>query len=153
MAHYAWLDSDNKVINVIVGLDEDALLDGEVVNWEEVYLEKAALFSHEVVSVKRTSYNTYKNVHLDPETGQASDTQEKAFRGNYAAIGSNYDAENDMFLPNKPFDSWVLNLETASYDPPVPMPEDYELTSYYWDETNQQWVAGDYPYKPNNEYT
>lgn len=153
MAHYAWLNNNNIVVNVIVGKDEDDLLDGEVVDWEEVYLEKAALFRNDVTSVKRTSYNTLNNIHINNETGEASNTQEKKFRGNYATIGGHYLPDEDIFIEQKEFNSWILDIDNAKWIPPVPRPDDYEVTPYHWDEETQTWAEGNYDTKPNNNYT
>ena len=153
MAHYAWLDENNIVLNVQTGLDETELLDGEVVDWEQKYLEIAQTLNSNVVSVKRTSYNTYQKVHINGDTGEASDTPEKAFRGNYATKGGKYLPDKNIFVAIKEFDSWVLNEETATYEPPVAIPDDHEETPYHWDEGTTSWVEGDYDEKPNNNYT
>ena len=134
MAHYAWLDENNIVLNVQTGLDETELLDGEVVDWEQKYLEIAQTLNSNVVSVKRTSYNTYQKVHINGDTGEASDTPEKAFRGNYATKGGKYLPDKNIFVAIKEFDSWVLNEETATYEPPVAIPDDHEETRYRSDE-------------------
>jgi hypothetical protein len=153
MAHYAWLDENNIVLNVQNGMDETELLNGEVVDWEEKYLEIAQKLNSNVVSVKRTSYNTYQKVHINNETGEASDTPEKSFRGNYATKGGKYLPDKDIFVPVPMFSSWVLNEENATYEPPVPIPDDHELTPYHWDEETTSWVEGDYDEKPNHNYT
>lgn len=153
MAHYAWLDENNTVIHVQAGLDETELLDGEAVDWEQKYLELAVQFNPNVVDVKRTSYNTKKKVHLNPDTGEASDTPEKSFRGNYAYKGGQYLPDKDIFVDIPEFDSFVLNEDTATYEPPVPIPDDYEVTPYHWNEETTSWVEGDYDEKPNNNFT
>jgi hypothetical protein len=57
-------------------------------------------------------------------------------RKNFAGIGMTYDSELDAFIPPKPFDSWVLNEETAQWEAPTPKPEG----SFYWDEKTISWV-------------
>ena len=79
MAHYAQLNSENIVVAVFVGRDEDDLADG-VTNWETYYAPNG-------YTVKQTSYNTRGGVHYDPETGEPSEDQTKALRFNYAGIG------------------------------------------------------------------
>jgi hypothetical protein len=119
MAHYAFIDSNNIVTEVIPGRDE-----GENgVDWEQWYGD----FRGQVC--KRTSYNTFGNQH--PEG--------KPFRKNYAGIGYTYDATRDAFIPPKPFSSWVLNEETCLWDAPVAMPADGQL--YNWDEATTSWVV------------
>ena len=98
MAHYAFLDSNNIVTEVIVGKDEtDTTHD-----WEQFYGE----FRGQVC--KRTSYNN--NI-----------------RKNYAGIGYTYDKDRDAFIPPKPFNSWVLNETTCRWDAPVAMPTDNKI--------------------------
>ena len=132
MAHYAFLDSDNIVTAVIVGREENEIVDG-VTDWEEYY---AGVKGQRCV---RTSYNTRGGVHYDPETGEPSEDQTKALRFNYAGIGASYDEARDAFIYSKPYDSWVLNEDTCLWDAPIPYPTDGE--SYTWDEDAGDWVV------------
>ena len=86
----------------------------------------------------QTSYNTRGGVHYNPETGEPSADQSKALRGNYAGIGYSYDYINDVFIPPKPYSSWVLNNTTWNWDAPTPMPTDGKL--YQWDEATKAWT-------------
>lgn len=122
MAHYAFLDKNNVVTRVIVGRDEDDLVDG-VTDWETYYGDNAGQVC------KRTSYNTYGGVHTQDGT---------PLRFNYAGIGYTYDEERDAFIPPKPFDSWVLNEATCLWEAPVAYPEDGE--DYTWDEESTSWT-------------
>ena len=118
MAHYAFLDENNIVVEVIVGRDEtDTTLD-----WEQHYSEVKGLVC------KRTSYNTSGNIHL---------LGGLPFRKNYASIGFYYDQEKDAFIPPKPFNSWILNNQTCLWEPPVNKPDDGN--DYEWDEQNVNW--------------
>ena len=121
MAHYAYLDSNNTVTQVIVGKDEN---EGNT-NWEEYY------------GAVRTSYNTRGGIHYNGETGEPSDDQSKALRKNYAGVGFSYDSDRDAFIPPQPFASWVLNEETCLWDAPVPYPEDGNM--YTWNEETGGW--------------
>jgi hypothetical protein len=89
----------------------------------------------------QTSYNTRGGVHYNPETNQPSADQSKALRKNYAGIGFTYDAQRDAFIPQKPFNSWVLNEQTCLWESVVPYPEDEN--NYTWDETNVNWKVVD----------
>lgn len=122
MAHYAILDANNIVTNVIVGKNEDE--DG--INWEEFY------------NAKRTSYNTLGGVHYDTITRLPSIDQSKAFRKNYAYIGGTYDSDRDAFLHPKPFNSWTLNEDTCLWQAPIPYPNNGQ--DYYWDEDSLSWI-------------
>ncbi len=122
MAHYAFLDENNIVTEVIVGKDEGE--DG--IDWEKWYGD----FRGQVC--KRTSYNTMAGVHRNGGT---------PFRKNYAGIGFIFDATRDAFIPAKPFASWVLNEDTCLWQPPTPMPTDGTIESpYRWDEATTSWV-------------
>lgn len=120
MAHYAFLDQNNIVTDVIVGKDEGE--DG--IDWEEHY----GTFRGQ--HCKRTSYNTQGGIHLDGG---------KPFRKNYAGIGYTYDASRDAFIPPQPYASWLLNEESCLWVSPVPYPDDGN--AYCWDENTQNWVV------------
>ena len=118
MAHYAFLDMNNIVTEVIVGKDE-----GDTsTNWELHYQD----FRKQVC--KRTSYNTHGGVHSNGDT---------PFRKNYAGIGYSYDSARDAFIPPKPYPSWLLVEESCLWKAPVDYPDDGER--YEWDEENQEW--------------
>ena len=111
MAHYAFLDENNIVTEVIVGIDETELIEGLT---PEVWYGN---FRNQVC--KRTSYNN--NI-----------------RKNYAGIGYTYDATRDAFIAPKPFESWVLDEATCQWEAPTPMPTDDKL--YTWDEPSLTWL-------------
>ena len=119
MAHYALLDSNNIVTEVIVGKYENE--DG--IDWEQWYGE----FRGQVC--KRTSYNTVANVHLLGGT---------PFRKNYAGVGFTYNYQLDAFIPPKPYSSWILVEEACTWKPPISAPEDGK--HYYWDENSTSWL-------------
>lgn len=60
-------------------------------------------------------------------------------RKNYAGIGFTYNSQLEAFIAPKPYESWLLDEETAQWGAPVPYPVD-GLT-YQWDETVLDWVA------------
>lgn len=125
MAHYAYVNDENIVTQVVVGKNEDEAPG----NWEAYY------------GAIRTSYNTRGGVHYDAETGEPSADQSKALRYNYAGVGFTYDPDfgaDGAFIPPKPFPSWTLNADTALWDAPVPMPETEGM--WVWDEAAQEWV-------------
>lgn len=126
MAHYALLDENNVVVEVIAGKSESNF------DWEQQYAAMRGM------ACKRTSYNTHGGIYYDPETGEASKDQSKAFRKNYAGAGYTYDSQLDAFIPPKKFDSWKLNSDSCQWVPPVPMPQDG--ARYFWDEAAQAWV-------------
>jgi len=120
MAHYAFLDSNNMVTEVIVGKDEGE--DG--IDWEQHYGEFRGQ------TCKRTSYNTSSGIHKNGGT---------PFRKNYAGIGYTYDAGRDAFIGPKPFASWILDETKCIWEAPTPMPT--EAGKFYrWDEPTTAWV-------------
>ena len=121
MAHYAFLDENNVVTEVITGVDENIIqtdtdgtqVGGSTEAWETFY----GNFRGQVC--KRTSYNG--NI-----------------RKNYASIGFTYDPARDAFIAFKPFNSWILNEETCCWEPPIPYPNDG--VRYFWQEETLSWV-------------
>lgn len=95
MAHYAFLDTNNKVIEVITGVDETETIEGlDPETWYSNYRNLKCV---------RTSYNG-------------------RIRKNYAGIGYFYDENKDAFIPPKPFPSWTLDENTCTWQAPIPMP-------------------------------
>ena len=119
MAHYAFLDSNNIVTQVIVGKNEGE--DG--IDWEQYYGE----FKGQ--PCKRTSYNTYGGVHSSGGT---------PYRKNYAGISYTYDSSRDAFIAPKPFASWVLNETSCIWEAPTQKPNDGKM--YSWNEEQLAWV-------------
>jgi hypothetical protein len=116
MAHYAFLDENNIVTEVIVGKDENELLDGLTPEeWYGNFRNQKCI---------RTSYNA-------------------TIRKNYAGIGYIYDESKDAFIAPKPYESWVLNEQTCTWIAPVATPTDDK--SYRWDEPTISWVEIEIP--------
>jgi hypothetical protein len=112
LADYAFLDENNIVTEVIVGVSETELIEGkDPETWYGEFRGQTCV---------RTSYNG--NI-----------------RKNYAGIGFTYDVERNAFISPKPFESWVLDEDTAQWSSPIPYPVDGLL--YYWDEKVLDWVA------------
>lgn len=125
VAHYALIDENNVVVQVITGRHEYELVDG-VDDWETYYGNFHGMLC------KRTSYNTYANEHVQGGV---------PFRKNYAGPGATWDEARDAFIPLKEYESWVFDEDTCSWVAPVPKPDD-GLT-YFWDEINQRWFQFD----------
>jgi len=126
MAHYALLDKNNVVVQVITGVDEDVIqtdLDGTQVGgssqaWEAFY---ASLPQFAGLTCKRTSYNG--NI-----------------RANYARIGGTYDPDFDVFISPPSFPSWKLNYTTFQWEAPIAKPADIEGYDWKWSEINKEWI-------------
>jgi hypothetical protein len=117
MAHFAQLDENNVVLQVIV-VHNNELLDNGVESEVKGIAFCQSLFPG--TTWVQTSYNA--NI-----------------RKNYAGIGFTYDSARDAFIPPKPFPSWVLNEATCQWEAPVPYPNDGQ--QYVWDEATQTWVT------------
>lgn len=116
MAHFALLDSNNIVVTVLVGRDEDNEVD---------------LSARTGQTYKRTSYNTHGGYHTLGGT---------PYRKNFAGVGYKYDQQRDAFIPPKPFQSWVLDEDTCQWVAPVIRPEDGEI-NHLWDENTKSWTS------------
>lgn len=135
MAHYAILDENDIVVEVITGRDETDTIDGVEQNWEANYAEQHGVPTEQC---KRTSYNTGHNQYWN-EDGTLHENQSKAFRGNYATIDGKYDRDNDVFYAANPGDdSWILNEEGWYWEPPIEYPNDGH--KYNWHEEVSNWV-------------
>jgi len=111
MAHFAKIGMNGKVIQVLT-LDNKDMKNADGVEDESVgqqYLEKHNNWAAQMWI--QTSYNTSGNKH---NSGDNS----KAFRGNYAGIGYEWDEDNNMFFPKKPYASWVKNTTEARWQSP-----------------------------------
>ena len=118
MAHFAQLDKNNIVTQVIVVSNKDT---SDANGVEKEYI--GAAFCERLLggTWKQTSYNA-------------------KFRKNYAGIGYKYDPEIDAFIPPKPLLSWVLNKETARWEPPISKPTE---GNWFWDEETVSWAKDD----------
>lgn len=129
MAHYAFLNEDNEVLEVIVGKNENDPVPTPHASWEDYYGNIKSK------TCKRCSYNTSGGEHLLGGT---------PFRKNYPGPGYTYDESRDAFIGPQNFPSWVLNEETCSYEAPIAHPMDGN--TYIWDEdlyqsdNTQGWV-------------
>ena len=109
MAHYAFLDENNIVTEVIGGIDETELIEG---------LDPEIWYGNfRGQTCKRTSYNG--NI-----------------RKQYCGIGYSYNAEADVFVAPQPFASWSLD-DNHDWQAPVAYPTDDKL--YTWSEDDLTW--------------
>jgi hypothetical protein len=124
MAHFAQLDENNVVTQVIV-VDNKDITDPFTGQEDEIL---GIAFCKKLLGGKwvQTSYNS-------------------SIRKRYAGVGYSFNAGLDAFVAPKPFESWVLNNETADWESPVgPAPELTEAeveagSRYQWDEENGEW--------------
>ena len=152
MAHFAKIGMNGKVIGVLTCGNND-IKDADGVEDESVgqqYLETHNNWPAPMWI--QTSYNTVNNKHTKGGT---------PLRGNYAGIGYEWDEDNQIFWPKKPYASWVKNTTTASWDSPIgpapaltaeqqaqnlPADENTPATHrwhYRWNEAGQSWDLTD----------
>lgn len=116
MAHFAQLDTNNVVTQVIVVSNADtSTAQGEEKESIGIAFCERLLGGTWV----KTSYNA-------------------TIRKNYAGIGYTYDKDRDAFIPPKPYASWVLDETTCRWNAPVAMPTDDKR--YTWNEETTNWV-------------
>tara|TARA_R110000737_G_scaffold308576_1_gene316643 strand:- start:280 stop:636 length:357 start_codon:yes stop_codon:yes gene_type:complete len=115
MAHFAKLDINNIVIEVLV-VNNDVLLK---VDGTESELKGKQFLNNLFGSAtwKQTSYNG-------------------SFRKQYAGVGYTYDSTKDKFIAPQPFNSWSLD-SNDDWQPPTAMPINENL--YYWNEETLSW--------------
>ena len=149
MAHFAKLGANGKVIQVLT-LDNKDMLNADGVEDEGVGQQYLELHNNWPAQMWiQTSYNTSQNTH---NSGDNS----KAFRGNYAGIGYEWDEDNQIFWSKKPYASWVKDTATASWKSPIgdaPALTDEQqsqneagtnLWVYDWNEDGQSWDLTDH---------
>lgn len=110
MAHFAEIDSDSKVLRVIVADTKEWCENNLGGNWVQ------------------TSYNTFGGKHKLGGT---------PLNKNYAGVGYSWDGTG--FFAPKPFDSWKLNKDTYLWEAPIAMPNDGKIYNWNeknlsWDE-------------------
>jgi|TARA_R110002020_G_scaffold441136_1_gene651872 hypothetical protein len=127
MAHFAKLNNDNIVTQVIVVHNNELLVDG--VENEQKGIDFINDLYKTSDNWKQTSYNTNGGVHTLGGT---------PFRKNYAGKGMIYDEGRDAFRSKQLYPSWTLNETTCRWEPPVAYPDDDNL--YTWDESTQNWL-------------
>ena len=115
MAHFAELDENNTVLQVIV-VHNNELKGANGVEYENKGIQFCeTLFGH--ANWKQTSYN--HNI-----------------RKQFAGVGYTYDQDKDVFVAPQPYPSWSLD-DNSDWQAPTPMPEDDNL--YSWNEETQDW--------------
>lgn len=118
MAHFAQIDDNNVVTQVLVVSDQDA---GDGQNFLANTLGLGGTWI-------QTSYNTSAGVHSSGGI---------PLRKNYAGVGFTYDSQKDAFIPPKPYSSWILDEDKCIWNAPVAYPNDGKF--YTWNEDNQSW--------------
>lgn len=127
MAHFAQLDSDNRVINTIF-IDNSVLLDDE---------------GNESESLGLDHINTH---HAQPGTTWKQFSINSNVRGHSAEIGGYYLPESDTFTSYKTHDTWVLKDDNYTWKAPVDPPTGIgPMQTYFWCDVTKNWIVVDLP--------
>ena len=118
MAHFAQIDIDNIVKQVL-------------------FIENSVLDNLSFPESEPVGVAFLKNL-LGEHTNWVQTSYNNNFRVRYAGIGYKYDVEKDAFILPKPYESWVLNIDTLLWEAPIPYPIDGKR--YAWFELNQEWI-------------
>jgi hypothetical protein len=129
MASFAKLNSENIVITVESVVNE-VIKDSNGIEQEAIGVQFLRTLYNEPEAIwKQTSYNTHGGVHSNGGT---------PFRKNHAGIGYTYDQDRNAFIPQKPYNSWILNETTCNWESPISKPDNEN--KYTWNEENQNWT-------------
>tara|TARA_A100001515_G_scaffold35046_2_gene27360 strand:- start:1338 stop:1778 length:441 start_codon:yes stop_codon:yes gene_type:complete len=143
MAHFAELDDNDIVLRVLV-VNNETITDGNGDEQESLGVDFLKGLYGNDTNWKQCSYNTengkYWNRVDDQTVADVLETNdEKAFRGQYPGAGYTYDSTNDVFVPTKPFPSWVLDDTKCNWKAPKDKPVS-DTIDYQWDEETEDWV-------------
>ena len=121
MAHFAQIDSDSIVTNVLVIADSDA--------------------PNEAAGI------AFCQSLIGADTSWVQTSYTGSIRFRFAGIGMKYDSTNDVFYPQQPYPSWILVSGTWEWEPPVYLPSDScknedstQIVTYTWDENSTSWT-------------
>ena len=127
MASFAKLE--NNIVIAVHSVVNEVLKDSNGIEQESIGIQFLKTLYNEPNAIwKQTSYNTHGGVHSNGGT---------PFRKNHAGIGYTYDQQRDAFIPQKPYNSWVLNESTCNWEAPVAYPQDGN--KYKWNEQTLSW--------------
>ena len=138
MAYFAKLDSNNKILAVLKADNQDILNNGgEQSEQAAKYFEKTVPLNFPPVGVKyvQTSFNNN-------------------FRKMFANVGGSYDPNLDMFIEEKPYDSWTLD-SNGDWQAPIAKPDSshqyngHNVIFLRWVETDQKWTGFAHTDDPN----
>jgi len=119
MAHFAELNENNIVTAVYVVANEELLDNG--------------------IEVEQKGIDFLKNTFNNPDGKYVQTSYNNKFRNVYASIGSYYNEVRDIFIPLKPYASWVWDEQQVKWIAPVPKPKVADNVHLIWDEMTQSW--------------
>lgn len=135
MAHFAQLDSDNRVINTIF-IDNSVITDSDGNEREDLGL------SH------------IETHHSEPETTWKQYSINSNIRGHSAEVGGYYLPDTDTYTSTKDHPTWILNDDNFTWRAPIPIPEGIgTMQSYMWDDLSNRWSVFDIPKPEETEET
>ena len=120
MLHFAQLDENDNVVNIIVA-DTETIESGQFGD-KNLFVE----------TDKHTQFGVHYDENNNPDGGIP-------MRGNYATIGGKYDRAHDVFYTKQPFPSWTIKAPEWRWTPPIPKPPRSETTVNVWNESTLSW--------------
>ena len=132
MASFAKLNNSN-IVERVESVVNEVITNNNGIEQEQLGIQFLKTLYNEPEAIwKQTSYNTHGGVHSNGGI---------PFRKNHAGIGMTYDLNRDAFIPQKPYNSWILNEQTCNWDAPIPLPSDASIDKKYtWNEETQSWT-------------
>jgi hypothetical protein len=127
MASFAKIE--NNIVITVISVVNEVLKDSNGIEQEQLGIQFLKTLYGQDTNWKQTSYNTVGGIHSLGGT---------PFRKNHAGIGYTYDQQKDAFIPQKPYNSWILNETTCNWEAPIAYPTDGQR--YSWNEENQNWT-------------
>jgi hypothetical protein len=127
MAYFAKLGTGN-IVEQVISINNSVITDNNGIEQEQLGIDFINNLYNTNDNWKQTSYNTNGGIH---SLGGVP------FRKNYAGIGYIYDSNRNAFIPQKPFNSWVLNESSCQWEAPIARPQDDN--NYKWNESTLTW--------------
>ena len=120
MAHFVRLDKNNVVIETIV-VDNSVITDKNGQENEQLGIQWLKKFKGGQGTWRKTSYSGKE-------------------RDKFAGVGYTYDIVNNVYIPPKPFDSFVWDKTISDWTPPKALPKNLNSEEYMWDEFSETWI-------------
>jgi len=99
-------------------------------------VDKVVVVHDDIVTTEQAGVDFLNNLYGSRDLWKQT-FEDGSERKNFAGAGYTYDETRDAFIPQKPFNSWVLNDTTCQWEAPTEYPDDGK--KYLWNETNRTW--------------
>jgi hypothetical protein len=99
-------------------------------------VERVEVVSNDIATTEQAGVDFLNNLYKTRDVWKQT-SYNNNIRKNFAGVGYTYDENRDVFIPPRPYPSWILNETTCQWESPVAYPNDGQ--SYKWNEQNQTW--------------